>query len=318
MERANLYNPSGATVRAETTAKNGIMLVVIGAALWGIDPLFRILLLKTLTSAQLVLLEHILLLVFALPVLWRRRSELRGLLPKHLLAMLFIGWGGSAVATMLFTSAFAHGNPNTVLLLQKIQPLFAIGMARFVLKEALPRTFPALLIMALAGAYMLTFGLALPVGHWAELAAWGSLLSVGAAALWGGSTVMGRLLLDRMSFETVTAVRFVLALPLLAAVTWTEGAPWHMPSGAVPMMATAGNLLLQAFLPGLLSLLLYYRGLSGTKASYATLAELAFPAVGVLLNWLVFHQPVTMPQLAGFALIWFALYFVSREESQAP
>jgi drug/metabolite transporter (DMT)-like permease len=41
-------------------------------------------------------------------------------------ALLVIGIGASAVATMLFTQAFAYGNPTTPLLLQKLQPIIAI------------------------------------------------------------------------------------------------------------------------------------------------------------------------------------------------
>ncbi|NOU95726.1 EamA family transporter [Paenibacillus sp. LMG 31456] len=313
MEKSVLIHPSVQLERTGTSTRSGIWFVAIGAALWGIDPLFRILLLKHLTSSQIVLFEHLLLLVYAVPVLWLHRKELRGLAIRHVIALLFISWGGSAVATIMFTSAFAYGNPNAVLLLQKLQPLFAIIMARLILKEKLPTLFPLLLLMALGGTYLLTFGFAAPVGSMSEFAAASGLLSIGAAALWGGSTVMGRVLLNKMQFETVTALRFTCALPLLFATTWFEGDKLQLPVGTMDWMALSGNLLLQAALPGLFSLLLYYRGLAGTKASYATLAELLFPAVGVLINWLVFQQTVTVVQIIGFLLIWFMLFKLSRQ-----
>ncbi|TDG00450.1 DMT family transporter [Paenibacillus piri] len=312
MEKSIPIHPSVRLERADGTTRSGIWLVALGAALWGMDPLFRILLLKHLTSAQIVLFEHLLLLVYAVPVLWLNHKELRGLAVRHVLALLFISWGGSAIATIIFTSAFAYGNPNAVLLLQKLQPLFAILMARLLLKEKLPALFPLLLVMALAGTYLLTFGWSIPAGL-SEIAAVSGLLSIGAAALWGGSTVMGRLLLNKMQFETVTALRFACALPLLFMTTWLEGDKVRLPGGTFDWLAVSGNLLLQAAFPGLLSLLLYYRGLAGTKASYATLAELLFPAVGVLINWLVFQQTVTFVQIAGFLLIWFMLFSLSRQ-----
>lgn len=298
---------------AGSSTRSGIWLVAVGAALWGIDPLFRILLLKYFTSSQIVLFEHLLLMLYAVPVLWLHRGELRDLKASHVMALLFISWGGSAIATIMFTSAFAHGNPNAVLLLQKLQPLFAILMARMILKESLPARFALLLVMALAGTYLLTFGLASPLASLSGMAAMAGLLSIGAAALWGGSTVMGRLLLGKMQFETVTALRFACALPLLAAITSLDGSRLQPLAEAGDWGPVLGNLLLQAFLPGLLSLLLYYRGLAGTKASYATLAELFFPAVGLLINWVVFHQPVTAAQIAGFVLIWIVLVQLSKQ-----
>src|SRR3712207_8383002 len=49
------------------------------------------------------------------------------------------------------------------------------------------------------------------------------------------------------------------------------------------------------------------RGLSGTKASYATLAEISFPASAVILNWVFLGVTVTANQLAGFGLLWAAI-----------
>lgn len=61
-------------------------------------------------------------------------------------------------------------------------------------------------------------------------------------------------------------------------------------------------------------MLLYYKGLNTTKASVATLAELSFPMTGILINWVVYQQLVTLPQLVGFALIWTALFFISSQQ----
>lgn len=303
---------SGAQARGRM--RGGFWLVVLGAALWGVDPLFRVILLKNLTSAQIVLLEHIIISLIAIPVLWRNRVELRGIGWRHVGALLFISWGGSALATILFTMGLSNGNLNAVLLLQKLQPLFAIILASLLLKEKLPRHFGILLIIALAGTYLLTFGMTLPIGHWNEFVQIGSLLSLGAAALWGGSTVMGRLMVGKLKYETVTSLRFVLALPLLAVMTWNEGAAWNMPAfGTGALAAVSLNLIGQALLPGLLSLLVYYKGLTTTKASVATLAELSFPMVGVLINWIVFQEVVTSAQLLGFLLIWIVLFVISRQ-----
>lgn len=303
---------SGAQARGRM--RGGFWLVVLGAALWGVDPLFRVILLKNLTSAQIVLLEHIIISLIAIPVLWRNRVELRGIGWRHVGALLFISWGGSALATILFTMGLSNGNLNAVLLLQKLQPLFAIMLASLLLKEKLPRHFGILLIIALAGTYLLTFGMTLPIGHWNDFVQIGSLLSLGAAALWGGSTVMGRLMVGKLKYETVTSLRFVLALPLLAFMTWNEGAAWNMPAfGTGAFAAVSLNLIGQALLPGLLSLLVYYKGLTTTKASVATLAELSFPMVGVLINWIVFREVVTSAQLLGFLLIWIVLFVISRQ-----
>lgn len=299
---------------ANSGSKYGFWLVVLGAALWGVDPLFRVMLLEHLTSSQIVLLEHIIISLVAIPVIWKNRQELKRVGWQQVGALLFISWGGSAIATILFTMGLSNGNLNAVLLLQKLQPLFAIILASLVLKEKLPRHFGILLIIALAGTYLLTFGFTIPIGHWSDFIQVGSLLSLGAAALWGGSTVMGRMMVGKMKVETVTSLRFVLALPLLSLITIGEGAGWNMPAiGTAAFAGVSLNLIGQALLPGLLSLLVYYKGLMTTKASVATLAELSFPMAGVLINWVVFHEVVTWAQILGFLLIWIVLFVISRQ-----
>jgi drug/metabolite transporter (DMT)-like permease len=247
-------------------------------------------------------------------MLWKHREELKAVRLRQVFAILFVSWGGSALASVIFTMALSNGDLNAVLLLQKLQPLVAIILARIILKEMLPRHFGLLIVVALFGTYLLTFGWSLPFGHVRDFVQVGSLLALGAAVLWGGSTVMGSYLLRSMKYETVTSLRFMVALPLLIVLTSVEHAPWNMPAGTWAGAAVIINLLLQALLPGLLSLLLYYKGLSTTKASYATMAELSFPMVGVVINWIAFQQIVTVAQLTGFMLIWITLFMISRQQ----
>jgi drug/metabolite transporter (DMT)-like permease len=73
--------------------------------------------------------------------------------------------------------------------------------------------------------------------------------------------------------------------------------------------------VLLAIFPGLLGLLLYYRGLRSTPASYATLAELAYPATGVALNWVLLGTPLTVAQGVGVALVVGAIAAMNRVKS---
>ncbi|MFB4210412.1 DMT family transporter [Shouchella sp. JSM 1781072] len=299
--------------------------IVIGAAFWGINPLFRILLLDTMTSLQIVFIEHIILALIAIPILYKFRSDIKKLRFKDLGALLFISWGGSAIATLLFTQgltiASSGGEINSVLLLQKLQPLFAITLAHFLLKEKLPQRFGLYVPIALVGTYLLTFGFYFPINNPSEILQLGSLYAIGAAALWGGSTVMGRILLQKCRHETVTALRFLLALPLLGVLITVSPEMWTTPESAVALTFIGLNILASALLPGLVSMLLYYRGLQSVKASVATIAELSFPMTGLLVSWITLEETVTIAQLIGFALIWFVLYRISKQQdtiSQLP
>lgn len=274
MENVVNFGSKGAlSPSTRTSGMSGIWYVALGATLWGLDPLFRILLLKSFTSAQIVFIEHVLLAIYAVPVLMKYRRTLTGKLSLAVIgALLFISWGGSAIATILFTAAFSHGSANAILLLQKLQPLFAIILARVLLKETLPSKFFAYIGVALLGTYLLTFGLDVPGMGLKDLGTISCLFSILAAVLWGGSTVMGKFLLQKkLDFPVVTSLRFLLALPLLSIVLLASGDQWGLNGSSGELTIIAVNLLFQAFFPGLLSMLLYYKGLSSTKAFFATL-----------------------------------------------
>jgi drug/metabolite transporter (DMT)-like permease len=308
-------NARSTHAQAGTRKASGIWLVALGAAIWGTDTLFRVNLLSLFSSIQIVFLEHLLLSLYAIPVIWKYRSEWRQLSLRELGAILFISWGGSGLATILFTAAFTYANPSVVLLLQKLQPILVFLMARVFLKEVLPRFFYLYLLVALFGTYLLTFGFHMSLTDFKGAGTIGALLAIAAAALWGGSTVMGRILVSSMSFEHVTAVRFLFALPFMAGAMSFIDRGWHLMILHLVTWSSFLGLFLQALLPGLISLLFYYRGLSNTRASAATLAELAFPATGVLINWVVFGQKLSIGQFVGFALIWIIVYRLSKDGS---
>lgn len=306
-------------VQKKQTFHMGIWWIALGSAMWGLDGVFIVTLLNYVTSSQIVWLEHILLLLFAAPVLIWKRHELKCLNRGDWLAVLLIAWGGSALASILFTAGFTYGNPNVVLILQKVQPVFTVLLAAWILRERMVKAFWMMLVVVLIGAYLLTFGLHIPAtGDSKQLM--GSLYAIGAAALWGGSTVMGKRLVGKVSFSTVTALRFAVALPLLTLIILLQHPNWHSLGQALSLAPVWANLLFQTIVPSLLSLLLYYRGLNGVKASHATIAELAFPATGLLLNWLILHQTIDLGQWIGFAIIWMAVLHLSRlrNESELP
>jgi drug/metabolite transporter (DMT)-like permease len=307
--------------------KNGgyvsILLVAVGAALWGTDAVLRVPLLEVATPSQVVLLEHLVLLLYSVPVVVLGWRYFRGLGAAQWVALFVIGWGGSAIATLLFTTAFAVGNPTVVILLQKTQPLFAVALAGILLRERLGWAYWPCFAVAMVGAYMISFGNFSPFADLGSAELLTAVLALGAALLWGSSTVLGRLVLKDMPFYALTGARLLLAAPLLAAIVIVQDSSILIEQRSVSGLGAAfaaepGRVILLALIPGLLALLLYYRGLSGTRASYATLAELAFPATAVVLNWTFLGVGVSANQVFGFVLLWGAVFVLGYLNAKAP
>lgn len=283
-------------------------LVVLAAALWGTDGILRVPLVSELEPSTIVFAEHAIICLLILPWLPGALSAFRFAPGKVQLSILAIGIGASAVATTLFTAAFALGDPVTPLVLQKLQPVIAIAGAALLLGERLTTRFPLFLVPILLGAWLLTF--ADPLGVEVNQAQ-AALLAVGAATLWAGGTVLGRYAATAMATRHVTMLRFLFGLIASFAIVLTLGAP------LLPAVSDLPGLVLLALIPGLLALLLYYRGLRGTPASRATLGELAFPLTAAFLGVTVLGASLDGSQWIGFGLLLASVTFLVLHERTA-
>jgi drug/metabolite transporter (DMT)-like permease len=295
-----------------------VALVALGAALWGSDGAFRQPLVSPVarwSPYTIVLYEHVILTAVCAPYLLRHARSLRRLDRGGWLAAVGVAWGGSALATLAFTTAFEYGNPDVVVLLQKTQPLWAIAAAAAVMRERPLRVLVWFLAPALVGTYLLSFGGMAPADAFTGAQGKAALLALAAAGLWGAATAFGRRALVALEPGMVTAVRFTLALPLLGVI-----ALWERVVGP-PASAHASDwtrLVGLALVPGLVALVLYYRGLVHVPASVATFAELAFPATALVVNYFALDASVSATQLLGFAILWATIALLHRLPVELP
>ncbi len=290
-------------MRSMSRATVGVVAVAVAAGLWGTDALLRRPLAHSTEAATIVLGEHIVLVllllpvvVVALPALWRAG-------PRFVAAGVVVGAGSSALATILFTQAFVHGDPVTPVVLQKVQPLIAVSLAAAMLGERPRARFGLFLLGGLAGTWLMAFPSPFDVSLHGRAPA---LYALAAAALWALGTVLGRFLALRLPFEQVTAVRFAFGLPAALGAVLVLGAPatasWH----------DEMFIAILALVTGLVAVLLYYYGLERTTASVASVAELTFPIVAIAVGFLAFDATLTSSQLAGVALTSFVVLLLPR------
>lgn len=292
-----------------------VALVALGAAMWGTDGALRAPLLPRWSPWSIVLFEHLILSAVVIGPLLKRRAELRRIPGRAWVAVLAVSWGGSALATLAFTAAFQFGNPDVVVLLQKTQPLWALLAAGWLLGERPRATLLPLAVCAMGGAYLLSFGWTGPAHAFSGARGEAAALALGAAATWGVATALGRSALGHVGPDTLTGLRFVVAVPLLVVIAAVHGAV------APPPLAGGSDwlrLLLLALVPGLVGLLLYYHGLQRTPASIATFAELAFPATAVVVNYFALGATIDATQAVGFCVLWITIALLHRVPVRLP
>jgi drug/metabolite transporter (DMT)-like permease len=303
-----------------------VVFVAIAATLWASDAYFRNQLVQHLSATQIVVAEDALVTLFLLPVLIRSRHELKLLGARGWTAVGIIAAGAQALATILFTASFSiaaqHQLFAETFVLQQTQPLIAIMLAWIVLGERRRPWFWPAAAVAIVAVYMVVFASdpLSPVSALQNGRLEVGLLALGAAVLWASGTVLGRFALGSISFWSMTALRFTLALPVLVIIVLIQsglgGFGHYRVSDFVP------NLLAIALVPGLLALLLYYRALSKTPASMATIAEMAYPVAATLIAsapppW-GFSQPIYGTQIVGTVLLLGVIVFLNWTREKAP
>ncbi len=295
----------------------GALAICCAAALWGLDGVVLTPRLGNLPVLLVVLLLHAVPFLLMIPLLSRSLLRICAMDRGGWLALVAVSATGGVLGTFAIVKALFLVNFNqlsVVVLLQKLQPVFAVGLAALLLGERVTGTFLRWAAVALAGAYLLTFGASLPHFGGSRVgaaAAW----AVVAAAAFGSATVLGKRLLHSLDFRSATFARYgmtaVLALAAVLAANRT-----------VPLaQVTGSNWLLIAVIgltTGSGAIFLYYWGLTWVSASVATICELCLPLSAVLLDYLINGSVLHGWQWVGAALLIGSIVQITRGAGTTP
>ena len=287
------------------------LAVIFAAFLWSFDGFIRQNLFA-LPSFLIVSLEHVIGAILFLPLLIRGWKEVSLLGQRGWISVLWISIFGGVLGTFFYTKALSYVNYidlSVVVLLQKLQPIFAIALAGVILKEKITKQFIILAFAAIVGGYLVTFGSS-SINDWDDKTIIAALLALLAAFSWGSSTVLGKHALNRLSFTTVTSLRLAITASVTAFVLLSTGQ-----YDAINNMTLShwGFIVLIVLSTGSLALFFYYYGLNKLPASHATLYELFWPLSAVGLDWFIRGNILSLPQWVGAILLLGAIIILTRE-----
>lgn len=286
----------------------GFLFVVSACALWALDTLIRYPLIQGGVSAvSIVFYEHLILTAIFSIVFFKSLKKIWHAKTSHYFYFFIVGGIGSALATMAFTKAFALLNPSLVILLQKFQPIFAILLARKILKEEIKKMFIFWAFICLMGAFLISYEDLLKLGSSGQSiyhllvkpgAFQGYVLVAFSIIGWASATVFGKLLgKEGYTDEQIMAGRFIMGfLCLIPFASQTQDVFSHS-------LDVYGKISLMVLVSGLLAMYLYYQGLRRISARACSLAEMFFPFMAVIVNWLFLGASLTPVQLFGGLLL---------------
>jgi drug/metabolite transporter (DMT)-like permease len=296
----------------ENAPRLGALAVMFAAFLWGVDGVALTPQLYNLDVVNVVFLEHALAFLFMAPLLWLEINELRKLNSKDWLAFVWIAFFGGAVGTMAITQAlfFVGFIPLSVpILIQKLQPLFAIGLAIIMLGERPSKKFYAYAALALLGSYLITFGFSSPVISLGNKTFVAALLGLLAAFAFGTSTTVGRYAVEKVNYRVSTYLRFGITALIMAILVVALG---KLGNFAAVSSFQWLILFIIVFTTGGTAMVIYYFGLMRVPAAKATFYELVFPATVIILDWILNGKVLSPGQMIGAVILVYAVLKINQ------
>ena len=287
------------------------VFVIIAASLLGIDGIILRTPLYNLPVPLVVLIETTIAAILLTPILVLRLKSIKQLELKDWLAFIGVGLLGGAIGTMAITKALFYVNfvnLSVVILIQKLQPVFALTFAALFLKERLPKEFFFWASLAILGAYLMTFGLKLPILTTGDKTVLAAGLSIIAAASFGSSTVLSKRALKNVSYETGTYLRFSITAILMLIINLFAN---DFNSVSQINFHQWIIFLIIALTTGGVAIVFYYYGLKRISASVATICELAFPLTAVILEYFIHKNILSLVQWFGVIILLISIIKVS-------
>ena len=290
--------------------------IAVSATLWGLDGVAFTPQLFNLDTAFIVFMLHLIPFILMNTFLFKEYKQLAKFTLYDYVVLFLIALFGGALGTLAIVKALMlvhFKSLSIVVLLQKLQPVFAITLAAILLKEKLKKNFVLWAAIAIIAGYTLTFGLSLPNMASGKDTAYAAIYAIVAAFAFGSATVFGRMALLRYHFSTITFYRFGFTAFLMffyvaivqkfqfAAITRLN---WFF-------------FILIAFTTGGGAIFLYYYGLRSVKASWSTILELFFPISAIFFDYVINHHVLTLVQWISAIIMVAAIMKLSMDSMTA-
>lgn len=293
----------------------GTIAISISAILWGFDGVVLTPRLYNLNVSYVVLILHLLPFLLMNLFLFNQYKQLKNFVRQDFILFAMVAIFGGSLGTMTIVKALFLVNfeqLSVVVLLQKLQPIFAIILARILLKERIRKHFALWASIAIAASYFLTFGLDLPNLNTDSRTIEAAMYALLAAFAFGSSTVFSKKILLNHNFITATFFRYMFTTIFMLIFVLITGYYTEINN------TTTSNWLyfiLIGITTGSGAIFIYYYGLRRVKAIVATMSELLFPISAIIFDYLINDSLLSPVQLISAGVMVFALIKLNSKKN---
>ncbi|GMT44615.1 MAG: membrane protein [bacterium] len=289
----------------------GTAAIGFSAILWGFDGVVLTPRLHGLNVGYVVFMLHAIPFLLMNVFMFSEYKQLKTFLRQDYITFTLIAVFGGAIGTMAIVKALFLVNfkdLSVVVLLQKLQPIFAITLAAILLKEKIKKQFALWASLAVLASYFLTFGWHLPGMGTNKNTLYAALLAILAAFSFGSSTVFSKKILLHFNFLTATFFRYGFTTVIMLFYVVIFGKYTEvMHTNRLHWMF----FVLIGLTTGSGAIFIYYYGLRRVRAIVATISELLFPVSAIFFDYVVNGSVLSPVQLISAAVMVFAIIKLS-------
>jgi drug/metabolite transporter (DMT)-like permease len=281
--------------------------IAIAAVLWGLDGVVLTPRLYNLNVGFVVMVLHVLPFLLMNFFLRSEYANLKRFNRNDLAVLIAIAATGGSLGTLAIVKALFLVNfqqLSVVVLLQKLQPVFAILLAGILLKEKITPRFLLWALVAVIAGYFLTFEFEVPKIASDKNSIMAALFALLAAICFGSSTVLSKMVLNRYPFQTVTFYRYgFTSVIMMVWVLLTKK------MGQFSLITPENGIvfIIIGITTGSGAIFLYYYGLRQVRAIVSVILELLFPLSAIVFDYLINNTQLSAIQWISAALLVYAI-----------
>ena len=285
----------------------GTIAISFSAILWGFDGVVLTPRLFNLDVSYVVMILHLIPFLLMNIFMFNQYGKLKLFVRQDFILFAMVALFGGTIGTMAIVKALFLVNfqqLSVVVLLQKLQPIFAIILAGILLKEKIKKPFIIWATVAIIASYFLTFGFSLPNISSDDNTIKAALFALLAAFSFGSSTVFSKKILMNHNFVTATFFRYMFTSIFMVIFVAINGTYTEF------NITTQENWLFFLIIgttTGSGAIFIYYYGLRRVKAIVATISELLFPISAIIFDYLINDSILSPIQLISAGIMVFAL-----------
>lgn len=289
-----------------------VIAILISATLRWFDGTFLTPKLYNLNVGFVIFMLHLIPFVLMNFFMFWEYKKLYQLNSKDFLLFMLVAIFGGVIWTLSIVKALFlvnFDNLSVIIVLQKLQPIFAVILSAIILKEKIWKNFIIWAIIAIIASYFLSFGISIPNLGLKNI--YPIILSLIAAISFGSSTVFSKKILSKYNFKTLTFYRFWLTTVIMfflvsffykfqfgdiSEINWII-------FFVITLTTWSG------------AIFLYYFGLKKTKASIATICELMYPISAIIFDYILNGSRLSVVQITSVLIILIAIYQISIRQN---